>query len=162
RAVVDGGVPSFYAREDYQRLARLLRDESFPAAVEEVHALFRAHSPAANPGLNLLAASLRFAAHGGALAQVEAVLPPGRELPTSEPMVRHNVALVLGSVALASSKAGQSERSRQEARAALALDDTTPEAYLALGEYQFQDNDLSGALDTWERGLRLNPGDVQL
>ena len=37
-----------------------------------------------------------------------------------------------------------------------------PEAYLALGEYQFQDNDLTGALDTWERGLRLNPGDAAL
>ena len=31
------------------------------------------------------------------------------------------------------------------------------EAYLALGEYQFQDNDLTGALDTWEHGLRLIP-----
>jgi len=162
RALVDGGVPSFYAREDYQRVSALLRDESFPAAVEQVHALFRARSPAANPALNQLAASLRYAAHRDALAEVEAVLPRLRELPTSEPMVRHNVALVLGSVSLASAKAGQSERSRQEARAALALDDTTPEAYLALGEYQFQDNDLSGALDTWERGLRLNPGDVQL
>jgi tetratricopeptide (TPR) repeat protein len=162
RALRDGGVPSFFWREDYQRVAALLRDENFPGAVEEVHALFRAHSPLANSALTQLAGSLRHAAHRGALAEVEAVLPRLQELPTSEAMVRRNVAGVLGSVALASAKAGQSERSRQEARAALALDDTTPEAYLALGEYQFQDNDLSGALDTWERGLRLNPGDVQL
>ena len=33
----------------------------------------------------------------------------------------------------------------RQARAALALDESTPEAYLALGEYQFQDNDLAGA-----------------
>ena len=162
RALRDGGVPSFFWREDYQRVAALLRDENFPGAVEEVHALFRAHSPLANSALTQLAGSLRHAAHRGALAEVEAVLPRLQELPTSEAMVRRNVAGVLGSVALASAKAGQSERSRQEARAALALDDTTPEAYLALGEYRFQDNDLSGALDTWERGLRLNPGNDPL
>ena len=54
--------------------------------------------------------------------------------------MRTAVARVLASVALASARAGQSERSRQEARAALALDESPPEAYLALGEYQFQNN----------------------
>jgi tetratricopeptide (TPR) repeat protein len=72
------------------------------------------------------------------------------------------VAGVLGTVALASAKAGRPERSREQARAALALDESTPEAYLALGEYQFQENDLSGAIDTWERGLRVTPGDPGL
>ena len=85
-----------------------------------------------------------------------------QELPTSEPPVRSHVARVLGSVALASSKAGQTERSRQEPRAALALDESIPEAYLVLGEYMFQGNDLAGALDTWEHGLRLNPENVAL
>ena len=71
--------------------------------------------------------------------------------------MRGPLAHLLGTVALASAREGQPERSRQQARAALALDERTPEAYLALGEYQFQDNDLAGALDTWENGLRLNP-----
>src|SRR5262249_62329573 len=111
-AMGDGGVPSFYRRDDSQRRAALPREEASPAAVEQVHALFRAGSPAANPGLNLLAASLRYAAHRGALAEVEAVLPRVRELPTSEAMVRKNGPLVLGTVALASAEAGQSARSR--------------------------------------------------
>jgi tetratricopeptide (TPR) repeat protein len=143
-------------------LARRLRDDDLAGAVEEVHALYRERSPVAAQGLTLLARALQDRARGGGLSTVEALLPRVQELPTSEASVRTSVARVLATVALASSKAGQSERSRQQARAALALDESPPEAYLALGEYLFQNNDLAGALDTWERGLRINPGDVPL
>jgi len=143
-------------------VAGRLRDDDLAGALEEVHALYRARSPAAAPALTLLARALQDNARAGGLSKIEPVLPRFQELPTSEPSVRTAVARVLGSVALASAKAGQSERSRQQARAALALEESTPEAYLALGEFQFQDNDLSGALDTWERGLRMNPGNGSL
>ena len=149
-------------RPRLERLAGLLLDDDLAGALEEVHALYRARSPAAAPALALLTRALQDRARAGALAKLEPLLPRVQELPTSEPSVRAGVARVLASVALASARAGQSERSRQEARAALALDESPPEAYLALGEYQFQDNDLSGALDTWERGLRLNPGNDPL
>jgi tetratricopeptide (TPR) repeat protein len=99
---------------------------------------------------------------GRRAGQARAGAPRMQELPTSESAVRSAVARVLATVALASAKAGQPERSRLQARAALALDEAIPEAYLALGEYQFQDNDLSGAIDTWERGLRVTPGDLAL
>ena len=143
-------------------LARRLRDDDLAGAVEEVHALYRERSPAAAQALTLLARALQDRARGGGLSKIEGLLPRFQELPTSEASVRTAVARVLASVALASAKAGQSERSRQQARAALALDESPPEAYLALGEYQFQNNDLAGALDTWEHGLRINPGDVPL
>ncbi|HZW91095.1 MAG TPA: hypothetical protein VFF12_18595 [Myxococcaceae bacterium] len=149
-------------RPRLERVAGLLLDDNLAGALEEVHALYRLRSPAAGPALVLLVRALQDRARAGALSKLEPLLPRVQELPTSEPPVRTGVARVLASVALASARAGQSERSRQEARAALALDDSAPEAYLALGEYQFQDNDLAGALDTWERGLRLNPGNVQL
>ena len=149
-------------RSRLERLAGLLRDDDLAGALEEVHALYRARSPAAAPALALLTRALQDRARAGALGKLEPLLPRVQELPTSEPPVRAGVARVLASVALASARAGQSERSRQEARAALALDESPPEAYLALGEYRFQDNDLSGALDTWERGLRLNPGNDPL
>jgi len=149
-------------RSRLEWLAGLLRDDDLAGALEEVHALYRARSPAAAPALALLTRALQDRARAGALAKLEPLLPRVQELPTSEPSVRTGVARVLASVALASARAGQSERSRQQARAALALDESPPEAYLALGEYQFQDNDLSGALDTWERGLRLNPGNDPL
>ena len=145
-----------------EAVAALLRDQDLAGALEQVHALYRARSPSASRALELLARELQGLARAGELARVEPVLPRFQELPTSEAAVRSHVARVLGSVALASSKAGQTERSRQEARAALALDESTPEAYLALGEYMFQGNDLAGALDTWERGLRLNPGNAAL
>ena len=143
-------------------VAALLMDDDLAGAVEQVHALFRARSPAAGPALELVAFAAQSRARKGALAKVEAVLPRMQELPSSEPVVRSAVARVLATVALASARAGQPERSLQQARAALVLDETTPEAYLAVGEYQFQDNDLPGALDTWERGLRLNPGEPSL
>jgi tetratricopeptide (TPR) repeat protein len=143
-------------------LAGRLRDDDLAGAVEQVHALYRERSPVAAKALTLLARALQDRARAGDLSKVDAVLPRVQELPTSEASVRTAVARVLASVALASSKAGQSERSRQQARAALALDESPPEAYLALGEYQFQDNDLSGALDTWEHGLRINPGNEAL
>jgi tetratricopeptide (TPR) repeat protein len=145
-----------------ERVADRLRDDDLAGAVEEIHALYRERSPAAAQALTLLARALQDRARAGSLSKVEPVLPRVQELPTSEPSVRTAVARVLASVALASAKAGQSERSRQQARAALALDESPPEAYLALGEYQFQNNDLAGALDTWEHGLRLNPGDGPL
>jgi tetratricopeptide (TPR) repeat protein len=143
-------------------LTSRLRDDDLAGAVEEVHALYRERSPAAARALTLLARALQDRARGGGLSKVEALLPRFQELPTSEASVRTAVARVLASVAVVSAKAGQSERSRQQARAALALDESPPEAYLALGEYQFQNNDLAGALDTWEHGLRINPGDVLL
>jgi len=150
------------ARAELERVAALLLDQDLAGAVEQVHALYRARSPAAAPALEVVTAAVQARARSGALAKVEAVLPRMQELPTSESAVRSAVARVLATVALASAKAGQPERSRQQARAALALEEATPEAYLALGEYQFQDNDLSGAIDTWERGLRVTPGDLAL
>ncbi|HSP18583.1 MAG TPA: hypothetical protein VLQ79_03655 [Myxococcaceae bacterium] len=158
---LDAGV-SPGLRVDVQRVSALLGQDDLPAAVEQVHGLFRARSPAAETALELVAHAAQSHARRGALAKVEAVLSRMQELPTSEPGVRAAVAQVLATVAVASARAGQPERSLQRARAALALDESTPEAYLALGEYQFQDNDLSGALDTWEHGLRLNPGDPLL
>jgi hypothetical protein len=143
-------------------LARRLRDDDLSGVLEEVHALYRERSPVAAQALTLLARAMQDRARGGGLSKVEPLLPRFQELPTSEAAVRTAVARVLASVALASAKAGQSERSRQQASAALALDESPPEAYLALGEYQFQNNDLAGALDTWEHGLRINPGDVPL
>ena len=159
-AVDAGGSPGL--RAEVAGVRALLAGEDLSGAVEQVHALFRAHSPAAGPTLEVVAAAVQSRARTGALAKVEPVLPRMQELPTSEPAVRAAVARVLGTVAVASARAGQAERSLERARAALALDERTPEAYLALGEHQFQDNDLAGALDTWEHGLRLNPEDPAL
>ena len=145
-----------------ERVAGCLRDDDLAGALEEVHALYRQRSPSAAPALTLLARALQDRARTGALSEIEPVLPRLQELPTSEASVRTAVARVLASVALASAKAGQPERSRQQARAALALDESPPEAYLALGEYLFQSNDLTGALDAWEHGLRINPGNGPL
>jgi len=149
-------------RAELERLARLLLDEEYAPAVERVHELFRSRSPAAAPALEILASTAQDRARIGRLDAIESILPRMQELPTSEASVRGPVARLLGTVALASARAGNPERSRLEARAALALEETTPEAYLALGEYEFQDNDLQGALTTWERGLRLNPNDAAL
>lgn len=154
--------PTASSHSRLELLTSRLRDDDLAGAVEEVHALYRERSPAAAQALTLVARALQERARGGGLSKVEALLPRFQELPTSEASVRIAVARVLASVAVVSAKAGQSERSRQQARAALALDESPPEAYLALGEYQFQNNDLAGALDTWEHGLRINPGDVLL
>jgi len=140
----------------------MLLEERYGEAVEKVHALFRDRSVAAVPAFELLARTARQRASAGGASKVEPFLPRLQELPTSDARVRAPLARLLGTMALASARAGQADRSRQQARAALVLDDSTPEAYLALGEYQFQDNDLAGALDTWEHGLRLNPGDAAL
>ena len=160
-SVVDAGTPPG-VRAEVERVAELLVEGELAGALERVHALFRARSDAAGPALELVAHVARSKVREGALAKVEPLLPRMQELPASEPVVRAAVARVLATVAVASARAGQPERSLQQARAALALDESTPEAYLALGEYQFQDNDLPGALDTWERGLRLNPGEPLL
>jgi len=140
----------------------MLLDERYVEAVEKLHVLFSDHSPAAVPALELFVKNARRRASSGATSKIEPVLAQLQELPTSDARVRGPVAQLLGTMALASARAGQPERSRQQARAALVLDDSTPEAYLALGEYQFQESDLAGALDTWEHGLRLNPGDAAL
>lgn len=160
-AAVDAGV-SPGLRAEVERVAGLLVQDDLPGAVEQVHALYRGHSAAARPALELLARAAQSHARRGALAKVEPVLPRMQELPTSDPEVRAALARVLATVAVASARAGQAERSLHEARAALALDESTPEAYLAVGEYRFQDNDIPGALDAWEHGLRLNPGDAAL
>jgi tetratricopeptide (TPR) repeat protein len=152
----DGGITPA-VRAELEVLARMLLDEQYPRAVERVHALFRDHSPAAVPGLELVTATAIQHTHASGTRQIEPILPRLQELPTSDGRVRAPLAQLLATVALASAREGQPERSRQHARAALALDERTPEAYLALGEYQFQDNDLTGAIDTWEHGLRLNP-----
>jgi len=152
----DGGI-SPLVRAELETLARMLLDSQYPTAVERVHALFRDHSPAAVPGLELLAITAGQRARAGGAHQITPVLARLQELPTSDAKVRGPLAQLLGTMALASAREGQPERSRQQARAALALDERTPDAFLALGEYQFQDNDLAGALDTWENGLRLNP-----
>ncbi len=160
-SVVDAGTPPG-VRAEVERVAELLVEGQLGGALERVHALFRARSPAAGPALELVAHVARSRVREGALSKVEPLLPRMQELPASEPVVRAEVARVLATVAVASARAGQPEHSLQQARAALALDESTPEAYLAMGEYQFQDNDLAGALDTWERGLRLNPGEPLL
>ena len=152
----DGGITPG-VRAELETLARMLMDDQYPAAVERLHALFREHSPAAVPGLELLAATAIHQARAGGTRQIEPILARLQELPTSDGRVRAPLAQLLGTVALVSAREGQPERSRRQARAALALEERTPEAYLALGEYQFQDNDLTGALDTWEHGLRLSP-----
>ncbi|HEY1907866.1 MAG TPA: hypothetical protein VGG91_17590 [Myxococcaceae bacterium] len=152
----DGGI-SPAVRSELEVLARMLLDEEYPAAVERLHALFREHSPAAVPGLELLAATAVARAHAGGTRQIEPILARLQELPTSDGRVRAPLAQLLATIAIASAREGQPERSRQQARTALALEERTPDAYLALGEYQFQDNDLTGALDTWEHGLRLSP-----
>jgi tetratricopeptide (TPR) repeat protein len=150
------------ARAELESLARLLVDAQYPAAVERVHGLFREHSPAAVPALELFTSTAIRRARAGDARQIDPLLGRLQELPTSEAKVRGPLARLLATMALASAREGQSERSKQQARTALTLDESTPDAYLALGEYQFQDNDLSAALDTWERGLRLNPDDPSL
>ncbi len=155
-----GSAPGAHA--ELEALSRLLLDAQYPAAVERVHVLFREHSPAAVPALELFTSTAIRRARAGDARQIDPLLGRLQELPTSEAKVRGPLARLLATMALAWARQGQSERSKQQARAALTLDESTPDAYLALGEYQFQDNDLSSALDTWERGLRLNPGDAAL
>jgi tetratricopeptide (TPR) repeat protein len=161
QAAADGGIAP-PVKAVLQELARLLADDRYPDAVERVHGLFRQHSDAAVPALELLTVTAQEALRGGGLRRIEPVLRRVEELPTADPAVRASVARLLGTAAVASAKAGQFDRSKLQARAALGLEERTAEAYLALGEYEFQDNDLAGAVDTWERGLRLNPGDVAL
>jgi hypothetical protein len=157
----DGGV-SPGRRAELERVAALLFDGDYAGAVERVHGLFRDRSPAAVPALELVVTAAQEHARAGGLHDVEPILGRVQELPVSEAKVRTAVARLLGTVALASVRAGNTERSRHQAQAALALAETTPEAYLALGEDEFQDNELQSALSTWERGLRLNPNNVAL
>ena len=160
-AFADGGV-AVPRRAELERVAALLFDGDYAGAVERVHGLFRESSPTAMPALELVVTTAQEHARAGGLHDVEPIVGRVQELPTSEPRVRTAVARLLGTVALASVRAGNTERSRHQAQAALALAETTPEAYLALGEDEFQDNDLPSALLTWERGLRLNPNNVAL
>ncbi|RPH66580.1 MAG: hypothetical protein EHM78_23290, partial [Myxococcaceae bacterium] len=146
KAAADGGIAP-PVRAVLQELARLLADDRYPDAVEQVHGLFRHRSAAAVPALELLAVTAQEVLRGGGLRRIEPILPRVEELPTADPAVRAPVARLLGSAAVASAKAGQFERSKLQARAALGLEDRTAEAYLALGEYEFQDNDLAGAVD---------------
>ena len=149
-------------RGELERVSALLGDADYAGAVERVHGLFRERSPAALPALELVTTSAQERVRAGGLRDVEPVLGRVQELPTSEARVRTSVARLLGTVALASVRAGNAEHSRLQARAALALEEATPEAYLALGEDEFQDNDLQTAISTWERGLRLNPNNLAL
>lgn len=160
-AAGDGGI-SPDVRAELERVAAQLLQDDYPGALERVHGLFRARSAASVAALELFTVTAQAKARAGGLGQIEPLLSRVQELPTSEAAVRGPVARLLGTAAIASARAGQPERSRLQARAALALDERTPEAYLAMGEYQFQDNDLPGALETWERGLRMNPTDAAL
>jgi tetratricopeptide (TPR) repeat protein len=130
--------------------------------VERVHSLFRTGSAASVPAFLLVMRETQARLQAGRAGSVEPVVARLRELPTSEPAVRAPLARLLGALAVASSSAAHYEQAKNEARQALELEESNADAYLALGDLQFQDNDLVGALDIWERGLRLNPGDPAL
>jgi tetratricopeptide (TPR) repeat protein len=155
-AALDAGTDMEVSRE-LAGLAGQLHAGELEAVVERVHAVFRSHSPAAVPALLFVSKDLQRRARSGNAVAVEPLMARLRELPTSDPAVRAPLARLLGTLAVSSTQAAHYEDAKSEAHAALELEDTNAEAYLALGELQFQDNDLSGALGTWERGLRMNP-----
>jgi hypothetical protein len=119
QAAADGGIAP-PVKAVLQELARLLADDRYPDAVERVHGLFRQHSDAAVPALELLTVTAQEALRGGGLRRIEPVLRRVEELPTADPAVRASVARLLGTAAVASAKAGQFDRSKLQARAALA------------------------------------------
>jgi tetratricopeptide (TPR) repeat protein len=144
--------------ESLSQFAALSLDE----AVERVHALFREHSALAVPALVHVCKSAEKRALTGDAAGAERALARLREVPTGDTAVRAALSHLAGRLALVSSKAAQYEKARNQARMALELEDTNPLAFLVLGELAFQANDLGVAMDTWERGLRLNPDDLAL
>jgi tetratricopeptide (TPR) repeat protein len=159
--VLDAGLRAASAAE-LESVAVLIARRELPEAVERVHSLFRARSPSAVPALLLVTKDAEFRVQTGGALSVESVAARLRELPTSDAAVRAPLARLLGALAVASTRAAHYEQAKDEARQALELEETNAAAYLALGELNFQDNDLVGALDTWERGLRMNPGDRPL
>ena len=139
-----------------------LKSASLDDAVERVLVLFRGQSRVAKVALQLVCTAAEAQASRGDVAAAERALQRLRELPTGDPTVRSALSGLAGRLAIASTKAAHYERAREQARTALELEDTNPQAYLVLGELAFQGNDLGGAMDTWERGLRLNPQEPQL
>lgn len=135
---------------------------SLDEAVERVHRLFRERSPLAVPALVKTCAAAEKRALTGDVARAERALGRLREEPSEDPAVRSALSHLAGTLAVVSSKGAHYEKARNQARAALELEDTNPLAYLVLGELAFQANDLGVAMDTWERGLRLNPDDPVL
>ena len=135
---------------------------SLDEAVERVHRLFRERSPLAVPALVKTCAASEKRALTSDVAGAERALGRLREEPTTDPAVRGALSHLAGTLAVVSSKGAHYEKARKQARAALELEDTNPLAYLVLGELAFQANDLGVAMDTWERGLRLNPDDPVL
>jgi len=160
-AIVDAGLQAASAVE-LESVAILLARHELPEAVERVHSLFRARSSSAVPALLLVTKDAEFRVKAGDAVSVESVAARLRELPTSDAAVGAPLARLLGALAVASTKAAHYEQAKDEARQALELEESNAAAYLALGELSFQDNDLVGALDTWERGLRMNPTDRAL
>jgi tetratricopeptide (TPR) repeat protein len=160
-AISDAGLQPASSAE-LESVASLVARRELPEAVERVHFLFRARSPSAVPALLLVTKDAESRVQSGGAASVETVAARLRELPTSDAAVRAPLSRLLGALAVASTKAAHYERAKDEARQALELEESNAAAYFALGEFQFQDNDLVGALDTWERGLRMNPGDRAL
>lgn len=160
-AVLDAGAQAVNPAE-LESVSALIARAELPEAVDRVHALFRARSPSAVPAFLLVTKDAERRVQAGGAVSVEPVAARLRELPTSDAAVRAPLARLLGALAVASTKAAHYERAKDEARQALELEESNAAAYLALGEYQFQDNDLMGALDTWERGLRMNPADRAL
>ena len=153
--VGDGGIVT---AEAINHFAALSLDE----AVERVHGLFRERSALAVPALVRTCTAAEKRALTGDVAGAERALARLREVPTGDAAVRSALSHLSGTLAVVSSKAARYEKARSQARTALELEDTNPLAYLVLGELAFQANDLGVAMDTWERGLRLNPEDPPL
>src|SRR5262249_35299238 len=145
-----------------QRVLTQLAAVSLEDAVERVLNLFRERSPAAVPALVRTCAAAEKHALAGDVAGAERAMQRLRDTPTGDPSVRSALSHLAGTLAVVSSRAAHYEEAREQARTALELEDTNPQAYLVLGELAFQGNDLGVAMDTWERGLRLNPADPML
>src|SRR4029453_3356053 len=111
QAAADGGIAP-PVKAVLHELARLLADDRYPDAVERVHGLFRQHSDAAVPALELLTVTAQEALRGGGLRRIEPVLRRVEELPTADPAVRASVARLLGTAAVGSAEAGQLDRSK--------------------------------------------------
>ena len=155
--LADGGLDPALAQE-----LAVLTLTSLDDAVERVHVLFRQRSPAAIPALKRVCTAAENQTRGGDGAAAERALKRLRDLPTGDAAVRSALSHLAGTLALASTRAAHYEQAKDQARAALELEDTNPQAYLVLGELAFQGNDLGAAVDTWERGLRLNPAEPAL
>ena len=139
-----------------------LEDKSLEEGVDLVQALFRQKSVARFPALRRLISVAERKALSSDPSAAEHAFTRLRELPTSDPAVRAPLAQLAGALSIAHSRAAHYPEAKAMARAALELEETNPVAFLTLGEVQFQENDLAGAMDTWEHGLRLNAGDRAL